>query len=111
MSISPSDSRLGASTPFGAATVYANASPPRTVQVTAETCFNLSLFKGELRRGVCSFIERRKLIVESDLVKEYRKLDDHSKTRRRPRRCVSGLICRLTRSSHPAQSIKRSEKG
>lgn len=68
------------SLPFGTASAYANTflTPPRNVQVTADTCFQLSLFK--------------------DLMREYRKLDDtiiirlnRSNAARRDNNRISGL--------------------
>jgi hypothetical protein len=50
-------------------------SAPQIIQVTASTCHNLSVFKGQSASP--DFSEHEKIIQPlADLMKEYRKLDD-----------------------------------
>ncbi|CAD6582379.1 MAG: hypothetical protein TREMPRED_003269 [Tremellales sp. Tagirdzhanova-0007] len=70
--------------PFGTASAYADSfpsPPPRQVTISAETCFNLSLFR--------------------DMVKQYRRLDDQIITRLNR---ASAQLRDQSRLSHPGPS-------
>lgn len=84
--------------PFGSASAYTDSfpsPPPRQVTISAETCFNLSLFKGEsgsvrpVGSSLGSFPCWRWRVRPSadmhcwgiDMVKQYRRLDDQIITR------------------------------
>jgi hypothetical protein len=71
--------------PFGTASAYSDsfpAPPPKQVTISAETCFNLSVFKGERIPRLCSRARsaccqlRGGCSLCIDMVRQYRKLDD-----------------------------------
>ena len=60
--------------PLGSLAIQAPV-PTQTVHVTASTCHNISLFKGTLR-SYCPPTYLPERLSRTDLMKEYRKLDD-----------------------------------
>jgi len=74
--------------PFGTASAYTDSfpsPPPRQVTISAETCYNLSVFRGESVSLIltCSGWKHVQsvLIGLADMVKQYRRLDDQIITR------------------------------